>query len=184
MELELPNDALLEQNLATDINNMRISLESSAVRTAITLEKFIQTNINNGVSPENLEEFLLKDLDEGGQIFNEFRKSIASTSNGAINNFRDSGQWAEDEEVNIKAWRWVAVLANTCPQCVERHGDVKTMEEWEIEGLPRAGFTYCKENCQCILVDADTTVLKPIERGSMRVKTAEDRVQYKKAESK
>lgn len=174
----MANENLLNANLAIDTSVMKITLDASAVRTAMTLERFIQTNLLNGVEPSVIEQFLLKDLEEDGPIFKEFRRSIESSCNGSINNFRDSGQWAEDEDINIKAWRWVAVLANTCPQCVERHGDAKTMEEWEAEGLPRAGFTYCKENCQCLLIDADTTVLKPIERGALRVKTAEDRVKY------
>lgn len=130
----------------------------------MTLEAYIQNRVNRGESKETIKADLLKDLEEGGPIFGEFRNSIRATSNGMMNRLRDTAQWAED--LNIKRYRWIAVLVNTCPDCIERHGEVATMDEWEKQGLPRSGFSACKENCRCILVDADTTVLKSIKKGT------------------
>lgn len=146
-----------------DMANLSIFLRSKALRTAITLDEFIHTSLQQGATRESIRDYLLKDLNEGGRIFGEFRNSIKATANGYMANLRDSAQYSED--ISISKYRWVAVLSNTCPDCLERHGEIKTMEQWEEEGLPRAGFTVCKQNCQCVLIDADKTVLKPINRG-------------------
>ncbi len=142
---------------------MRIFLNSKAARAAITIEEFIDTALLQGASEKEVETVLLKDLEEGGRMFGEFRASIKATANGVINRLRDTAQFSED--FGVKKYRWVAVLVNTCPDCVERHGEVETMEGWEERGLPRAGFTVCKENCKCILLDADTAILEPVKRG-------------------
>jgi len=157
---------------SVDIGNLSIFLRSKALRTALTLDEFIQTTLAQGASRDEIKSYLLKDLNEGGRIFGEFRNAIKATSNGFIANTRDSAQYYQDADV--KSYRWVAVLSNTCPDCIERHGEIKSMEEWEEEGLPRAGFTVCKQNCQCILIDADKVTLKPIKRG--QALTAEERI--------
>jgi hypothetical protein len=155
-----------------DLNNLMIFLRSKALRTAITIDEFIQTTLAQGATKAEVKAYLLKDLEEGGRIFGEFRNAIKATSNGFIANIRDTAQYSED--VFIDKWLWVAVLTNTCPDCLERHAKEKTMEEWEQEGLPRSGFTVCKQSCQCILIPADNAVLKPIDRG--KASKAEERV--------
>ena len=158
----MPREEELNKNINIDLENMKISLLARVTRTSVTLEELIQVGLSQGLSKEAIKAYLLKDLEEGGRIFGEFRNAIKATANGTINNFRDSAQWSED--LDVDKYMWVAVFVNTCPDCLERHGQVKTMEEWEQEGLPRAGFTVCKQYCQCDLMDAYTTVLKPIQR--------------------
>jgi len=155
-----------------DLGNLVLFIRNRSLRTALTLDEFIQTALNQGMDRDILKQTLLKDLEEGGRIFGEFRRSIKATANGTMNNFRDSAQWAE--EVDVQKFMWVAVLTNTCPDCLPRHGDIKPMEEWEQEGLPRSGFSVCKDNCKCILVDARKTLLKPILRG--QAQEAKERV--------
>lgn len=151
-----------DQMFNADIEAMTIFMSTKAQRTALTIEEFIQTALLNGASKEQIRSLLLEDLEEGGRLFGEFRSSIRATSNGVINRLRDTAQFSKDYQ--IEKYRWVAVLVNTCPDCIERHGRVNTFEAWEEEGLPRAGFTVCKENCKCVLIDADTAVLEPIRR--------------------
>lgn len=153
----------LERMFNVDVESMRIFLAAKATRTAVTIEEFIQTALLQGASEKEIENFLITDLEEGGRIFGEFRASVRATSNGVINRLRDTAQFAEDYKVT--KYRWVAVLVNTCPDCIDRHGEVGTMDEWEAQGLPRAGFTVCKENCKCVLLDADTAILEPVKRG-------------------
>lgn len=146
-------------------------------RKTISLDEYIKHRLNQGETKENIQKELLKDLKEGGQIFGDFRKAIKATPNCIIHNFKYSEQWTKD--IAVKKYRWVSVLDNdTCSDCLERHAQDKSMEEWEKEGLPRAGFTACKQNCRCILVDADKTILRPIKKG--QAKTAYDRAQFLK----
>lgn len=145
-----------------EIQTMDIFLTAKAVRTAVTIDEYIQTRLIQGASKDSLYAELIKDLEEGGRIFGEFRSAIRASSNGIINRARDGAVFSA---IGIDTkYRWVAVLVNTCPDCLERHGQVKSWDEWEADGMPRTGITVCKENCRCILLPEDTTELDPIQR--------------------
>jgi hypothetical protein len=147
------------------METLNIRLYAKAARTAITIEEYIQTRLNSGVSIETIQADLITDLNEGGRIFGEFRKAIKATADGNMTRIRDNAQFAENG-LDIK-YQWVAVLVNTCPDCMDRHGEVKTWEEWETEGMPRTGATVCGDNCHCALIPARvvTDKLEPIQRG-------------------
>lgn len=156
------NEELFNEFIDRQIKAMEIFLVSKASKTALTLDEYIQTRILLGASEENIIADLEKDLAEGGRIFGEFRNAIKATSNGIINRSRDSAIYSE---IGVDTpYRWVAVLVNTCPDCLERHNQVKTWDEWEAEGLPRTGATVCKENCKCVLLPAQNTKVDPIQR--------------------
>lgn len=153
---------LFQDLISRELDTMEIFLIGKASRTAVTLQEYISAAQAQGVSDEAIEAELTRDLEEGGRIFGEFRSSVKATSNGIINRLRDS---AEFSEIGIDTqYRWVAVLVNTCPDCLARHGRVQKWEEWEGEGLPRTGQTVCKENCRCVLLPASTSELEPIRR--------------------
>lgn len=158
----MPDADELNEGINVDLNSMRILLLSKANRTSITIKEFIRLALLNGSSREAIKKELLRDLKENGRIFGEFRSAIKATSNGVINRMRDSAEFSElgfDQE-----YRWVAVLVNTCPDCIERHGVVMTFDEWKLEGLPRTGHTVCKENCKCVLLPENSTILEPLRR--------------------
>ena len=169
----MPNDDILREAINREIASMTILLTAKASRTAITLQEFIQNAIVTGSDPAEIEALLLDDLKNNGRIFGEFTRAIKATANGAINGFRDSGSLAEfglDDQ-----FRWVAVLINTCVDCLPRHnGPAMTWAEWEARGLPRTGFTVCKQNCKCMLIPVDelselnTKDDLPIKRKSKR----------------
>jgi hypothetical protein len=151
----------LENNLNIDLETMAILLRSKAGKAALTLDEFINLSLANGVSRETLKAELLRDLNQGGRIFNEFRNSVKSTATGTLKRASDSGEFAYLEE--NKTFRWVAVAdGNVCPDCIERHGQVKSMEDWESAGLPATGFTVCKEACRCVLIPEEVVKIDPI----------------------
>jgi hypothetical protein len=150
---------LLERQLLT----MDIAFRAKVNRTAATLEEFIEGRLMQGASPDSIQADLEKDLEEGGRIFGEFRNAIRATSNGVINRMRDDTLFSE---IGMETkYRWVAVLINTCPDCLDRHGKVKSWEKWEADGLPRTGQTVCKENCKCVLLPEANVEIEPVMRG-------------------
>ena len=92
----------------------------------------------------------------------QLRQIQGATLAGSIHRFRDVVALAE-MGVDTK-YRWVAVLVNTCPDCLERHNKVRLWADWEADGLPRTGATVCKENCKCVLIPTEATETAPVMR--------------------
>lgn len=148
----------IEKELAT----MEITLSAKVARTAITLQEYIQMRQTQGAALKIIQADLLTDLEEGGRIFGEFINAIKPTFAGSVSRFRDVGALAE-LGTEIK-YSWVAVLVNTCPDCLDRHNEAKEWTEWEAEGLPRTGATVCKEHCKCVLIPEEIAKAEPIYR--------------------
>ena len=120
MPNEPDKDKAFNELINTELGTMEIYLTEKAARTAVTLNTYIKTRLLQGATKEAIKDYLLKDLNEGGRIFGEFRNAIKATAHGAINRLRDDGEWSEVGV--IEKYRWVAVLVNTCPDCLSRHG--------------------------------------------------------------
>jgi len=161
----MPDLNRLTDYLRFDVSTMSIILDSKHAKMAMTLNEFIDSSIAQGVSPDILEEELLNDLLNDGRLFSDFRRQIKATTNGIIKKASDSGQFAEDDEVEVM-YRWVAVSdKNVCPDCIERHGEVHTLDEWTSLGMPATGFTVCKDNCRCKLIIDTVVKIDPIKIG-------------------
>lgn len=129
-----------------------------------TFDEYVRDRIKRGESPKKVREELLKDLEEGGKIFGEFKKAFQPTFTGSINRFGDTGVFGELGKSVKYVWSACKVKKDpVCPDCLKRDGKSKSWEEWEKEGLPRTGATACKKNCKCILLPAEVTKLKPID---------------------
>lgn len=154
----MPDKEIFDKLSDREIETLQIMLWAKAARTSVTIEEYVQIRVLQGASYESIRNDLLTDLNEGGRIFGEFRRAIRATANGTINRFRDNAQFSE---LGIdKTYKWAAVLVRTCPDCMDRHGREQTWEEWEAEGLPRTGQTVCKENCRCMLIPGEMSVIK------------------------
>jgi hypothetical protein len=158
----MPSDDLFNNLIDREMTALEIMLTAKSQRTAMTLDEYISSRLAFGVNPRVIREELLVDLRTGGRIFGEFRNAIKATIRGSTMRARDIAEYAK-EGVDL-SYRWAAVMVNTCPDCLERHGEVKTWEEWEAEGMPRTGHTVCKEHCKCMLIPARLSVLSPIKR--------------------
>lgn len=161
----MERDNVFNEFISREIQTMEIFLLAKAARTSISIEEYINTRLLQGASETTIEADLLDDLENGGRIFSEFRSAIRATSNGVIHRSRDNAMFSDEgKTIAEEEFRWCAVLINTCPDCLDRHGRVNTYAGWEEEGLPRSGVTVCKENCKCMLLPAKTAILEPIQR--------------------
>ena len=160
--------AILSAGVSKEINTLEILLKSKATKSAMTLQEYIDFRESQGTSLEIIREDLLKDLEEGGRIFGEFKNALKPTFQGSVGRLRDVGELAE-QGLSGK-WRWVAVTlgtaTKTCPDCLDRHNQSKTWNEWEIEGLPRTNATVCEQWCQCVLVSDEAIEIPPIVRSN------------------
>ena len=120
------DNEILREGLNRELAVMEILLSGKGARMAITPEEYIQSRTLIGASLDIIKHDLLTDLTEGGRIFGEFRRSISATAAGSVERTRDVG---EISELGIfEKYRWVAVLVNTCPDCMARHGQVRTWD--------------------------------------------------------
>jgi len=157
-----PKKEIVGAGIDKELATLDIILNAKIARSAITLEEYIQMRQSQGASLEAIRADLLIDLEEGGRIFGEFINALKPTFAGSTSRFRDIGTLSE---IGIeKTWRWVAVLINTCPDCLDRHNQAKTWAEWEAEGLPRSGATVCGQNCKCVLLPEEAASLEPLYR--------------------
>jgi hypothetical protein len=153
-----------KEAIQRELDTLDIILMAKVSRTAITLQEYIDMRLAQGAAMDVIREDLLTDLNEGGRIFGEFRNVLRPTFSGSVNRFRDAG---ERSILGASGqYKWIAILINTCPDCLERHGQVQSMAEWEAEGVPRSGATVCAENCKCVLLPAEVAELEPIMRGN------------------
>ncbi len=148
MDEKLFND--LEER---ELKVLEIALFTAAEVTSLRLEEYIQTRLLQGATASVLEKELLTDLKEGGRLFGEFRNAVKATAHGNMRKIADIGTYAY-EGISGQMLRWVTVQDNkVCPDCLPRHGNEKTLELWEVEGLPRSGWSVCRNHCRCVLVN-------------------------------
>lgn len=153
---------IAEAGIKKELETLEIVLSAKVARSAISLDEYIRLRLSQGATKQTIKASLLLDLKEGGRIFGEFKNALQPTFAGSVSRFRDVGELAE-LGLDIK-YRWVAILVNTCPDCLDRHGQVQQHEDWEQLGLPRTGATVCGENCKCVLLPEEATELEPIYR--------------------
>ena len=147
--------------------SMTILLSAAAERTAITINEYIQLRLTQGASAKFIEAELIKDLNEGGRVFGQFRNAVKATARGNLRRVADIGNFTENG-IEID-YTWITVQDNkVCPDCGPLHGDTRKWDEWEgsIFGLPRSGGTVCRDNCRCILAlsDAPAFPAEPVIR--------------------
>lgn len=128
------------------------SMSTSTSKTILDLQQTITTLKATGASDEFIRDTLLRDLDEGGIIFGTYRNNIKNTTGNMVQMMSEAAIREQYGDKGIKSFKWITAGGNVCDDCLPRHGEVATWEEWNITGMPRSGFSVCKQNCQCQLV--------------------------------
>lgn len=139
------------------IGILAIQLKAKAEKTAITLDEYIASLRAAGMLDSEIRSNLLTDLNTGGRIFGEFLRGMGIDVSGRLGELTRSATFAgfgfkPDEEV---VWVTVSLTkegGNACPDCIPRHQEVDTFQDWIFRGLPKSGWSVCRTNCKCILM--------------------------------
>ena len=115
------------------------------------LEREISLLRNAGISEAAIVDILRNDLATGGRIFGEFRNTI---KRGIISATMHASRIGQDRVYGDSvAMQWVSVgTPKICVDCADRIGEVRSWDEWELNGLPASGFSVCKEFCYCQII--------------------------------
>ena len=112
-------------------------------------------------SAQDVARKLLDQLDNNSGAF----RSFVTDQNGAYTNngtnieatqrlsqeALDSGTDYQKAKGGSTPYIWICVGINTCPDCLVRHGQIATYDEWLSAGLPGSGFSVCDRNCACVI---------------------------------
>jgi|GEM_PF-1226829 len=132
-------------------------IEFTTQQFLIELRKAVTSMTNAGMITEEIKAVLNKHSEDGTGPFGVFKRGLKSVVSNNVNEAANQAANAEYKNAGVKEYRWVTVSEHPCPDCAERHGQVETMEDWELIGLPKSGFSVCQENCKCRLVPVDYT---------------------------
>lgn len=140
----------IRKRLKVQMASMEIGLSAAVTRTVASLNEIVDRLRLQGLSEKAILTQLEQDLAEGGRVFGEFRRAVKSTTEGTIGSI-STDAYLDEFGTDID-FTWIAALVNTCDDCISRHGDVRQYDEWEKAGLPRSGWSVCKQHCQCVLI--------------------------------
>lgn len=161
------NEKLAKQLKLIIGNILENQIDGIVERTAITIEEYARVQIAQGVDPAEVRARLVADLKEQNpRFFGGLRTELKTAVYGAENLARSAGQKVALEEMGEpeRLYRWQTNGINICEDCLERHGQVDTLQNWESRGMPAAFGSRCGENCLCTLVPEDM-IFDPIKVG-------------------
>ena len=128
----------------------------AAAQATLTLEEAITNMKVSGMADIAIRQSLLDDLSVGGPLFGGFRSKLRSTVKNGVEYSSNSSSNGRFIKAGVKEFKWVSISDNkVCPDCKEKHGEVGTMEYFEILGLPASGFSICGPNCRCMIVPSN-----------------------------
>ena len=128
------------------------SMTNATTKTILDLEQTITTLRATGATTEAIRNVLLQDLNDGGIILGTYRNAIKNATGNAVQLMSEAAIRGQYGDKGIRTFKWITAGGNVCDDCLPRHGDIATWEEWSAIGMPRSGFGVCKHNCQCQLV--------------------------------
>lgn len=155
-----------DSEIPTHLSDMWIvlmnALSIGALRQSLSLEEIIMRMSASGMSKGIIKEALIRDLQEGGQIFGDFRKQFKTTMKWGVEETARK-ESLDGLDVNATKWEWLGISDKSmCDDCRRRNDSgIKDWAEWEEEGLPGGGSTICGANCRCRMVIAES-VDKPV----------------------
>ena len=153
-------------NFDTLAEEMTLTLSVKGRGMGQMLEGEIQRMFIAGMDQNEILNRLTEDLVSGGRIFGSFRRNLSETIGKNYDDLSQGEIFEEDPAAAV--WEWIVTSSNPCPDCLPRHHEKATYEEWKSIGLPRSGFSVCKERCKCVLLpeekvtsDLDNPVIVP-----------------------
>ena len=131
---------------------MTITINAAVDKLVLDVNELSNTMRVSGASNKEIYDTLENDLKESGRIFGAFKnKSKATISNGVENAANITSEQVFSQ-AGVERFMWVTTGGNVCPDCQDRAGLTGKMSFFANLGLPKSGFSVCREYCQCQLV--------------------------------
>ena len=128
------------------------SVQRTAERTLLDLDELIEQMRLRGMDDAEIRAFLLSDLEDGGRYFGAFQNAIGRIVTNSVEEAGGVASRGVFQRAGVREFLWQTAGGNVCPDCKERSGRVRTMDQWRLVGIPKSGFSVCGSNCNCVLV--------------------------------
>ena len=136
---------------------MTNQVANAAASTTLNLQGLVQSMADQGMSAQQIQSALSRDLATGGPLFSKFKASIGNITKNGVEWSSNFSQKEVYQEAGVKEFQWqTASDGIECDDCAARDQEKATLEEWENIGLPKSGFSVCGSNCRCVLVPMGT----------------------------
>lgn len=122
-------------------------------RLGLDIDRYLSRALARGMSPAAVIDALDADLAAlGPRVFGDFATALDRTIETVVRDSETQGTVEQtvrqtepgiaDAEIERAAqsqpFMWVAALHNTCPDCLPRHGQIRSYSDWAAAGLPEA----------------------------------------------
>jgi hypothetical protein len=147
------NNKYLEQRINTRFSTFLDSINFGRMEFLDGVAERMARLKSSGLSEDAIVKTLYKEmLSTDGGTLAKLEKSEANDLWDFMKGASQDTVFAElDEEAQ---YRWVVNPgAQHCKGCIDRNGQIKTLEEWYAIGVPGSGDTDCYYNCMCDLVE-------------------------------
>ena len=136
---------------------MEIHVSSTAERLAVDIEEFVETMVASGVEPKNIKSSLKRDFVAGGRIFGAFTNGVKRNISNGVEMAGNIASEQTYKSAGVDDFMWVTASKNPCPDCADRAGLTGDISYFSTIGLPKSGFSVCRQHCQCQLVKSSYT---------------------------
>ena len=169
-----------KKELTKELNIFGKNLGKENTLLLTDIQKFVTERPN--MSKKRIIELLEDQKKNLAGLFNSYEKNILKQARFLSYNIQQTMATdiiAEELGYTKKTrYMWQGVFVKKCPTCIELHGTVHTMAQWDSLGHPKSYPTLCNGNCHCILVPIESTpskaeVRKPIMVEADRIRRTE-----------
>jgi hypothetical protein len=143
--------------LQDDINNiMRLKFTNGmlleAEKATVEFQQLLMDLRLSGMSDEAIRRRVLQDFAlENPRYFGSFKNGMRDLIGEAMGQSYQAGVKSEYDALGAEqTYRWTTVDdGSSCDDCLNRAGEIETMEYWQTVGMPKSGFSVCGLNCRC-----------------------------------
>lgn len=178
----------------TPVNLSRPDMRTAFLRSRAITQDYISAAVDDfanevralsknmrahGLTKPEIVTYLFNERNDSRPIYNRFNNRIKKILDDAVDRAAalvyGEGMIRQFAGTN-RPFKWVSVGdGRVCPNCLTRHLQEHTYNDWRKMGVPRAGFTFCLLSCRCILlpteyVDDELDLSKPLVRKKVVIK--------------
>jgi hypothetical protein len=151
---------------AIDFDQMVIVLKAEGESIAAKAKAAVVNMAASGMDEQAIIKALMNDLSSGGPIFGTLASQYVAAAGSFVDSLAQGAIFAS--QPSDTRWTWITTSSGPCHDCLDRHNETKSYDEWEELGLPGAGATECGFHCLCVLVP-ESAVDKPAFGGAIEV---------------